>query len=71
MKAKISYASEPSIPPENGSWKGLMRYAKPDFEMEINSLDDLIKLIQKEGKIIIHSVDSHGFDITIYDDYVE
>ena len=69
MKAKISYASEPSIWPEKFS--ELMRYAKPDFEMEINSLEDLIKLIQKEGKIIIHSVDSDGFDITIYNDYVE
>ena len=71
MKAKVSFASEPSIYPENGSMLGMMRYAKPDFEMEINSLDDLIKLIQKEGAIIIHSVDSDGFDITIYDDYVE
>ena len=69
MKAKISYASEPSIWPKKGSWK--MLYAKPDFEMEINSLDDLVKLIQNEGKIIIHSADSDGFDITIYDDYVE
>ena len=69
MKAKICYASEPSIWPEGSSMK--MRYAKLDFEMEINSLDDLIKLIQKEGEIIIHSVDSDGFDITIYDDYVE
>ena len=69
MKAKISYASEPSIWPKKFS--ELMRYAKPDFEMKINSLDDLVKLIQKEGKIIIHSVDSKGFNITIYDDYVE
>ena len=69
MKAKISYASEPSMYPTDGS--GIMKYAKPKFEMEINSLDDLIKLIQKEGKIIIHSVDSDGFDITVYDDYVE
>ena len=69
MKAKISYASEPSIWPEGSSLK--MQYATLDFEMEINSLEDLIKLIQKEGEIIIHSVDSDGFDITIYDDYVE
>ena len=69
MKAKISYASEPSIYPEGSALK--MRYAKLDFEMEINSLDDLIELIQKEGEIIIHSVDSDGFDITIYDDDVE
>ena len=69
MKAKVSFASEPSIYPEGSALK--MRYAKLDFEMEINSLEDLIKLIQKEGEIIIHSVDSDGFDITIYDDYVE
>ena len=39
--------------------------------MEINSLEDLIKLIQNMGQIIIYSVDSDGFDITIYNDYVE
>ena len=70
MKAKISYASEPSIYPDEGT-SNAMKYAKPNFEMKINSLEDLIKLIQKEGEIIIHSVDSDGFDITIYDDDVE
>ena len=69
MKAFIRYASEPSIYPTDGS--GIMKYAKPEFEMEINSLDDLVKLIQKEGEIIIYDVDSEGFYITIYDDYVE
>ena len=71
MKAKVKYASEPSIFPENGLMSGMMRYAKPNFEMEINSLEDLIKLIQKEGEIIIHNVEDGEFDITIYDDYVE
>ena len=69
MKAFIQYASEPSIYPTDGS--GIMKYAKPKFEMEINSLEDLIKLIQKEGEIIVHNVEDGEFDITIYDDYVE
>ena len=70
MKAKVSFASEPSIYPEKGT-SGRMKYAKPNFEMELNRLDDLIKLIQKMGQIIIYRVDDDGFDITIYDDYVE
>ena len=69
MKAFIRYASEPSIYPTDGS--GIMKYAKPKFEMEINSLDDLIELIQKEGEIIIDIIDSDGFDITVYDADVE
>jgi hypothetical protein len=61
-------------PPCKNAYKELGEYPeRKAWVVEISSLEDLIKLIKKEGDIIIGKSDViEGFYvIKIYDDYVE
>ncbi len=56
-------------PCEEAVFVGKDRHGKDMYSVTINTLDELIKFINKYGDIIIKKRDS--YEITIYDDWVE
>jgi len=43
-----------------------------ETEIEINTLDDLLKLLETEGKLVLGNFDDDcKYSIIIYDDYLE
>ena len=66
MKFEIERAShEDGLPCKNAILIGTER--DPKFEIEINSLDELMELVDEVDDIVINKDKS----ITIYDDYLE
>lgn len=75
MKFEIRRASD-AFPCEEAqpSIKTLVSgYQYTIYHIDINSLDELIKFINKYGSIVIYTTDDENpeYSIIIYDDYIE
>ena len=71
MKLLIDRVSRGGVKPTSAATPSkFMQFGTRLWEIEINSLESILDLVRKEGRLII-DIDKNGFSITVYDDYRE